>query len=422
MMLTLFILLATASAAAVSLGGDPRWMLCPRGLEVILLSRWLQWPLMVLSLIACAAVCVSVIAGGRRVWWLMALVPVLGLFVHRFVTDPALGWQVYTDAAFVDAGQATFVGGRDEVVGLELDGQAYAYPYCILYPNPVVEQARPQRRLVLFWSAFANRAVAATVSWNIQPRALQVVGEPANALLVYNREVGQFINGLTGLTPHGRRPTGFGPALPTVKMTWDAWRKLHPLTKVLRPPAGWKPIWPTQPVAPLYPMPATAGMPAQVPPGTPAALMLTPRPLIVPEADVTAAPLNLLVDSDPLLVFRDGRGLIRAFTRRIDGDLTPRFYRLADSGRDGAVLAEQDSGSDWTGNGLAVAGPLKGVKLRPIVVDDGVYLNVIRYWYPSAQIIRPAPQDVQQAPAPPPRRLWDRRIRGRRRRTVTTLF
>jgi hypothetical protein len=100
------------------------------GLAFIMLSRRLQWPLVVLGAAACATTLALVIGGRWRVWWLVGLAPMLALFAHRFVTDPARAWQVDADAAFVTLlNKRRIVGDADWVVGLNFDGEDYAYPY-----------------------------------------------------------------------------------------------------------------------------------------------------------------------------------------------------------------------------------------------------------------------------------------------------
>src|SRR5207302_2253924 len=109
----------------------------------------------------------------------------------------------------VSAEQAPFLADGDYVVALHFGDTDYAYPYSILYRAPVVIQSDHDKRLVVMWSAFANRASAALVRRDIKARDLEVVSMPANALLLYNSRGGQFINGLTWLTVRRQRPTGF---------------------------------------------------------------------------------------------------------------------------------------------------------------------------------------------------------------------
>src|SRR5277367_1847268 len=151
---------ALAAMALTTYGGDPHWIVYPHGMELIMLSRRLQTPMVAITLAVCAAVCGMVVAGRWRAWWLIGLAPILALFVHHFALDPTRGLQVDADAQFASADQATWVGDHDDIVGLNFDGESFAYPYNILFQNPIVAQAKPRKRLLLFWSAYANRAVA----------------------------------------------------------------------------------------------------------------------------------------------------------------------------------------------------------------------------------------------------------------------
>jgi hypothetical protein len=411
MLLPLTILVfALIAAALTAYGADPAWMTHSRGLDVIMLSRRLELPMLGLALIGCAVVLAFVISGRWRVWWLIGLMPILALFAHRFVTDPARAWQVDADARFVPAEQATFVRDADWVVGLSFDGEDYAYPYNVLYDAPVVAQAIPKRRMVLFWSPFANRAVAAETDWTFKPRELEVVSMPANALLVYNARIGQFINGLTGVTPAGQHFTGWLSTLATSKMTFGQWKQLHPATKVLIPPDGWRIGAPAAPIAPRYPIP---NAPARTEAVEQVALIGTSRPTAVRESDVSSAPLNMLAGQEPLLMFRDSTGSLRAFARQANGDLTPRFYPISMPGHPSIAFTERDSKSSWATDGRAVDGPLKGEKLKPFDVDDRVYLNVIRFWYPDLVVLTPTPADVGQPPMAAP----TARNRNSRRKT-----
>jgi hypothetical protein len=114
--------------------------------------------------------------------------------------------------------------------GVTFGDATYAYPYSALFATPAILQADHEKRMILMWSAFANRALAMPIGQELRSRDLEVVSTPANALLLYNSRRGEFINGLTGQTPQHERPKGFAAALPlrTAKMPWGDWRSLHP--------------------------------------------------------------------------------------------------------------------------------------------------------------------------------------------------
>ena len=130
----------------------------PHGLEIILWSRRLQWPLVSVSLIACILLIALAISGRRRAWWLVGLAPVLALFAHRFALGPAAGrTNIAENPAFVSADQAKILD-EDWIVGLTFGDDHFAYPYAALFSTPIVIQADHEKRMMLIWSAYANRA------------------------------------------------------------------------------------------------------------------------------------------------------------------------------------------------------------------------------------------------------------------------
>ena len=73
--------------------------------------------------------------------------------------DPTSGMAAIENPNFVapDASGA-LVDNEDYVVGVTFEGKNYAYPYAALYSTPAVIHAQHDKRLLLMWSAPANRA------------------------------------------------------------------------------------------------------------------------------------------------------------------------------------------------------------------------------------------------------------------------
>jgi hypothetical protein len=379
--------LATILAAVVAYGTHPLWAQYPHGLGLILLSRQVQWPALFLSLAAALAVAALVIAGKRRAWWLIGLAPVMALFAHRFATDPTAGMASIEDPQFVPAAQASFVNDGDYVVGLTFGDKAYAYPYAALYSTPAVVHAQHDKRILVMWSAPANRAVATTISRAIRARFLDVVSTPANALLVYDTSRGQFINGLTAMTPAGEKPAGFLSPVPTAKMPWRQWRALRPDTLVMVPAGKLAAKAPRQPLLPSCPLPKGTGGDQ---PQLQVAVVGTSSPAAVAAEGLGAAPLNLTADGLPVVAFRDPRNQsVRAFARKLD-DLSPRFKANRDPVRaaKGAVFVDIDTDTGWSADGVAVDAKkeYRNKKLAPVVAEDGLYWGVMKYWYPKLEL------------------------------------
>lgn len=425
----LLIFFATLAAAVVAYGTHPNWGQFENGLQFIIWSRRLQWPLVTLSIMLCLLLIALVILGKKRAWWLIGLGPILALFVHHFAhfsADRAGALAVLEDPPMVDAGNARGISADDWVVGVSFAGGEYAFPYADLFRAPVVIQTDRENRMVLLWSAYANRVLAFRVSDAVKARNLEVVSTPANAPLIYDTRRGQFINGLTGFTLDGRIPAGFGPPLRTTKTTWKQWRSAHADGKVMAWPAitVGEPVVPTKPILPAW------GMPGFTPEGSApesdrrVTVVGIRKPVAMEASDVTAAPINLLADGKQVLLFRPAPGAApRAFDARLPADShaasagnasttmpasdTSSSWFVALGGRGArrilavhpeAAFVEVTSKTLWTREGAGVARTdSAGKHLTPVPVDDDVDWVVMKYWYPELKLMAP---DESAVPEP----------------------
>jgi hypothetical protein len=402
----IIIAVALLSAAVVTYGCSPFWGQFSHGLAIIVFSRRFEGLLIGLSLLACIGLLMLIVSGRRRAWWLIALAPVLALFLHRFGPSRVHEWGVAVeDPPFVSAAAASSIQPDDYVVGLQLADEAYAYPYATLFRAPVIVQAGRSQRIVLMWSAYANRAVAMHASMEVRAADIEIVSTPANATLVYNGRTGQFINGITGETIYNKPPSGFGSRIAVAKMPWKEWLAAHPQTLVmdLHLPGA---EGPTRPMDPICPMPPSAN---QIPDRR-VALVGMDRPVAIDSQDLQAAPLNTVADGQPIMIFRASPASApRAMVRRV-GDLRPQFHlRIAANTpvprhpKNGhgirqipGMFVDADTGSSWGGDGVWVSGPteFKGTKLAMVPIDDDLDWRVMKYWYPDMKLI-----DIPHAPS-----------------------
>jgi Protein of unknown function (DUF3179) len=384
------IAIAILSAAVAVYGTLPHWAVYEHGLQIIEMSRRLQWPLLTLSLILCLTLAVLVITGKRRLWWLIGFAPVLALFSQQFVTGAIGNLRIIEQPTFVQASSATFIADDEYVVGLQFNDQWYAFPYRQLYHCPVIIHSDRDKRIALLWSAFANRATAYYVGRQIKARELDIVSIPANALLIYNGRVGQFINGVTGLTPSGEVPTGFNTRIPTVKTTWQRWKLMHPQTHAMSLPTLSTATG--VPLMPQYPMRVTSRL--MMPVETPVAMFNATPPLALEESKIGDQFLNVTLGEKPALIFRDRTtGRLRAFERTF-GEHTSTFVANFSALRaaKGVVMLDVATNSGWNWNGVAVDGDpdIVGQKLTPVTdFDEDLYLGVMREWYPELELLKP---------------------------------
>lgn len=379
----LLIALATGAAAIIAYGTHPGLAHHARGLEIIMLTRRIEWPLVMLSLVLCMVLLGLVITNKRRAWWLIGLAPVLALFVHRF--GPARGHPIYIldSPQFVEA-QSDFAP-RDDwwVVGLVFEEQAYALPYWALYNTPLVFLTDYDKRMVVMWSARANRAMAFRVTREFKARDLEFVNTTVDSPLIYDRRLGQFIVALTGRTVAGAPPVGLDDPIPTQRTTWSHWRAAHPNSKVLR---GYESSGePLGPVLPSNMGSVVEGIPAE----TRIALIATTPPSAIPVESLAKFPVNIVAGSTRLLIDRNPvTGALVAFDRNVKEDLFPTFTARSDRRRPALAWMDSDTGSLWARDGKAIDGPLKDAQLKSYPVEHDLYWGVMKYWDPSLQLAR----------------------------------
>jgi hypothetical protein len=379
------IVLAAVAAAVLAYGTDPNWARFHHGIEFILWSRQWQWVLLSVSLVFCLVLLVIVVSGKRRAWWLIGLLPILVLYSHRFLTGPAAASKVVEDPPFVDADRAGFLRDNDYVVGVKFGDSAYAFPYCVLYSAPAVIRSEQDQRMILLWSPYANKATAYSISRDLRARDLEVVSWPANAMLLFNSRLGQFINGITSQTTKNQTPTGFRLPIRAVKEMWADWRQQYPHCLVMAPlNADWQTA-PSSPLPPRYAMPTT--QPADF---RRVCVVAGTAPIAVPSDDITDVPLNLSAGGTPVLLMRDGvYGQTVAFDRHVQYDLIPRFAKTSDPRRPTAVMVDIDTDTEWSVAGQALQGAreTRGRSLTPMIAEDGLYWDVMKFWMPDLKAI-----------------------------------
>ena len=70
-----------------------------------------------------------------------------------------------------ESGQLLRIDGfASGFVGLTLGDSSLAYPYAELYDRPIILQADREKKMILIWSAYANRAVCRNVSRELRGR------------------------------------------------------------------------------------------------------------------------------------------------------------------------------------------------------------------------------------------------------------
>jgi len=385
---------AAGSAAIVAYGTSSELAWYAHGIDIIILSRRLEWPMVALSLALCAALLGVAIAGRCNIWWLLGLGPVLALFIRGFASAYHPPITLLDAPPFVSINQVAeiqpaAIQTQDEyIVGFVFDGKPYALPYHQLARWPLILISAFDKRALVIWSMTANCAVVLPLDRDTSPREIEVVSRPADSLLLFDSRLGQFIVGVTGRTVHGDKPAGFGTPLIAQTMPFADWIGEHPDTLVMDASSNDGTTM-TSPALPSIRFHVPIGGPGGQ---TRIAMFPTSQPAAVLSDVELDRPLNIQAGDKSLLLERDPRTrMLRAFDRHLKEDLFLTLKPILRPMRKHPEIALVDSESEshWTLDCRAVDGPLKGERLREVPIEDGLYWGVMKFWLPDLKLVSP---------------------------------
>jgi hypothetical protein len=376
------ILLAILAAAGFAMGTLPYWGAYHHGIEVILWSRRLEWPLLTTAVLLCLGLAAVVLLGKKRPVWLIGILPVLYLVAHRINHAPGAGFFPIQDPIFIRPAQASSLPASDLVIGVIAEGKPTAFPCTSLYKYPIIIRTGREKPMVLLWSPWANRALAFNCDRELRAGDLEIVCPVRDTFVIYNSRLGEFINAMTGQKFDGSTPTDFHGPIETVQTTWAQWQALHPDTVIaaLKGADGdfSKPLLPKDPLPESDPTFADHRK---------VCIVACTQPIAVPSDAITDKPMNLDSGQTPVLLVRIN-GIVRAFSRELPGDLIPRFAPGSDPKHKNVIWIDSDTNSEWSDTGTVVQGPreMLGTSLRPLVVEDDLYWGLMKFWYPDLSL------------------------------------
>jgi hypothetical protein len=356
-------------AVWLTYGTDSRLDQFAWGLSVIQLTRRLWGLLVVGCLLPCVAIFGLVLGDRLRAWWLIVLAPVTLVLAHGLTRVVAIDTNVVTYDVEQLATPNRPLDPAEQVVGVILNDQSYAFPRRNLLSAPAVILADRTHRVLVVWNEGAWRATALRAGIEVKAADLDVVSQPGGSVLLYNKRYSEFIVGATGREPDGSVPVAMADATAELT-TWASWKERHPKTK-------------TPSIAPTpAPPPPPIDEPGHI-------LRLPDRPIAFADTELGELDaLNFNVDQQPVLIFRDATGQVRAFLRKVGDDLFPVFSLRNDPITRRLTLYDADSGSTWSLDGVAIDGQSRGQKLTSVPVNSGVNLKLIRRWDRTISVVK----------------------------------
>ncbi len=351
-------------------------------LELITLTRKLQWILMLLSILPCLALVILVAWGKSRVYWLIGLSLVVGLLFVRFSNAKVKPIRVIETPLMPALSEVTLTNEDEFIAGFVWEEHAYALPYRSLCRTPIVQITDFDKRLIVIHSQFANSTTALQVSRDIRASDLEYVASPMNSALMYNRKFGEFTVGITGQTESGQKPYGVQAAVPVEHMPLSEWRKLYPRSRLMVPTER-DDMRDAQPARPYFPVKLED---SSLPSDTPIILIHSSPKAAILLASELQLPLNTKAGNQPVVLWRDGNRL-RAFNRQVDQDLFLTFSFKKDK-KFNITLVDNQTNSTWNMSGICTTGQLEGKRLKSVPVEEGVYWGVTKAWFKDIRILR----------------------------------
>ncbi|MCH8017563.1 MAG: DUF3179 domain-containing protein, partial [Acidobacteria bacterium] len=168
----------------------------------------------------------------------MTLVVVLVLpVVSSFLISRAIPFISLDNPTFTSADNA-FLRDSDFVMGISLNGASRAYPLTMLAWHHIVNNEVNGKPMGMTYCPICNTAIA--FESEVEGNVLQfdvVTNYRANLVMV-DRQTGSWWQQLTGKAIQGKLSGTALKLIPVDLMTWGAWKKLYPDTRVLSRDTG----------------------------------------------------------------------------------------------------------------------------------------------------------------------------------------
>jgi hypothetical protein len=306
--------------------------------------------------------------------------------VFRLLPEDAIA--AIDDPEMISAFEAAGIMQDNEPVLGVFDGnQARAYPTWYLDAHEVVNDRLGDTPIAATWCPLANTGVVYVRQVDGEETTFGVSGALwRDSLVLFDRKTSSYWSQVTGKAIRGPQQDTILTEVPSVTTTWDAWKRLHPETRVLRPDEGSRS---GSPFAGYFEDSGRLGITR----GIKADRRLPGKSLVVGIHEDDAATAVLLdslsdlavvqgsVNKTPVAVVsvasRGGFG----YDRRLSGRTLD--FEAGEKGR----LRDLQTGSTWDPeSGRALEGPLAGQTLRRIASRPAYWFIWVTF-HPATDIL-----------------------------------
>jgi hypothetical protein len=298
---------------------------------------------------------------------------------------PKDGIPSIDDPKFAEIRDSQFVSDSDVVIGLEINGDARAYPLFILVWHEVVNDRVGDVPVAVTYCplCYTNQVFERIISGN--EVEFGTSGKLYNSnLLMYDRWTESYWSQALGIAVTGELTGMQLKTIPFDVITWGDWKKLHPETLVLTTDTGHLRSYATDPYGDYYTDPRI------IFPVDNSDDRMHPKEIILgfnedgiykayKQNDVEIKKIiNDDIGNTSLMLVSLFSQNSRAFDRTLNGEIL-EFEFVDDK------IMDTKTKSEWNYDGIAISGPLEGDKLTRMSIEPGFWFEWVAF-HPQTEV------------------------------------
>ncbi len=293
---------------------------------------------------------------------------------------PKDGIPSIDNPVFASVSDSDFMSDSDVVIGLEINGQAKAYPIFILVWHEIVNDHVGGIPVSVTYCplCYTNQVFERVIDG--REVEFGTSGKLYNSnLLMYDRFTESYWSQALGMAVKGKLSGYQLNLVPFDVITWGDWKSLHPDTVVLTTDTGHIRSYATDPYGNYYTEPRI------IFPVEHSDDRLHPKEIIIgfnqngiykayTQADIESSTLiNDYVGDVPILLVSLFAQNSRSFERIVDDDEILDFVFADDK------IFDVQTGSEWNYDGLSVSGDLAGKQLNRMPIEPGFWFEWVAF-------------------------------------------
>jgi len=298
---------------------------------------------------------------------------------------PKDGIPSIDDPKFAKVSESQFVSDSDVVIGLEINGEARAYPLFILVWHEIVNDRVGDVPIAVTYCPLCYTNQVFERILNGTEVEFGTSGKLYNSnLLMYDRWTDSYWSQGLGMAVTGELTGMQLKTIPFDVITWSDWKKLYPDTLVLTTETGHLRSYATDPYGDYYTDPRI------IFPVDNSDDRMHPKEIILgfhedgiykayKQNDVEINNIiNDKVGNTSLMLVSQFSQNSRAFDRTLDGKVLE--FEIVEE-----KIMDTNTNSEWNYDGIAISGPLEGNKLTRMSIEPGFWFEWVAF-HPETKV------------------------------------